>query len=417
MAGYDSFAPSQPSDLKVFNRSQILGFFMDGNAHNISDISAAIGVSRQTVMKSIQFFLKRGLLTSIGKGEAGKAGGKRPSLYTLSHKKYLLCVTLWPETLRITLFDLPGTEIDHIYLELPLPDSGKTAMDNVGQLIDTTLKKNNIPKEDLLSVSISTSGTIDRRANVLKYSSQSPQWGTDVPLADYLRPYLSPCTTIFLENACKMTARPYLMNPEYRSKRLLVLFSTWGFAGCLIENGHILNGGNSLIGEIGHMVIRPDDSELCGCGSRGCLERLVSAKRLRSRIVSQAANYPDSPLVQKNVSAITLPDIFLSSSQGDPLGQQCTDYLAETFATALRNVTLIFDPDIIIFQGDLAHADQHFTTKIYEYLHNFQYYGESGPFRLLFDPSDLHAMDTTGSLMALRDNYFSSPGLCEDETA
>lgn len=415
MPARDAFMPTQLSDLKLSNRNQILSIFLDGNPHSINDISDAVGVSRQTVMKSVQFFLKGELLTLVGKGEAGKAGGKRPLLYTLSHKKYLICVTLWPKALRLYLYNIPGDEIDRITLDIPLPTSGKTAMDNVGHLIETILLKNGVSKSDLCSVSISTSGTIDRHTNCLKYSSQSPEWGVNVPLEDYLRPYLADKTTIFLENACKMAARPYLLNASYKDQRLLVLFSTWGLSGCLIENGHILNGGNSLIGEIGHMVIHPSDPEVCGCGSRGCLERLVSIKRLRGLITQELENSPHSVFSSKDLSALTMADIFTASAEGDPLARKCVDYLAETFSIALHNVSLIFDPDIIIFQGDFSSADDYFTQRLYKYLHAFQYYPQGGPFAVLYDRSDLYQMDSIGSLMALRNNYFSDTALYTDE--
>lgn len=75
-----------------------------------------------------------------------------------------------------------------------------------------------------------------------------------------------------------MTARPFLLEKDLAGKRVLVIFACWGLSSCLIEKGRILGGKNSLIGEIGHMIIDPSDPETCGCGSHGCLERLVSRR-------------------------------------------------------------------------------------------------------------------------------------------
>ena len=255
--------PACPADLKYSNRIQVIETFLSGGVYSANDISASIGLSRQTVMKSIQFFLRSGLLVSAGKGDSTNLGGKRPELFTLSQEKYFLCITLWPQELRLHLFTIGKQLTDLISLTTPLPGDPRAAIDNVGQLAGRLLEKHRIPPDNLCAVSLSTAGTVDYKTGRLKYSSQSPGWGTDIPLVSYLQPYFSPHTMIFLENAGKMTARPFLLEKDLVHKRVLVIFACWGLSSCLIEKGHILSGKNSLIGEIGHMIIDPKDPEKC----------------------------------------------------------------------------------------------------------------------------------------------------------
>ena len=82
------------SELKMNIRKDVLNCFLDGKSHDVNEIAAAVGVSRQTVMKSLSFFMKEDLLVATGKGEAGRAGGKKPLLYAFSSSLYLICVTL-----------------------------------------------------------------------------------------------------------------------------------------------------------------------------------------------------------------------------------------------------------------------------------------------------------------------------------
>ena len=404
-------SPSMPSDLKFANRIQVIDAFLSGGALSASDISAQIGLSRQTVMKSIQFFLRSGLLVSEGKGSSTSVGGKRPELFALSGQKYFLCVTLWPQDLRIHLYTIGKQLVDSLCLTIPLPRDPKAAIDNAGQLSLRLLEKNRVSAGDLCAVSLSTSGTVDYQTGCLKYSSQSPQWGTDVPLREYLKPYFAGDTLIFLENAGKMTARPFLLEPELAGKRVLVIFSCWGLSSCLIEKNHILSGKNSLIGEIGHMVIDPNDPEQCGCGSHGCLERLVSEGRMRRLVERLRGENPTSPLGRLPAERVTIPEIFRHSQQGDPLARELTDYLARVFATALRNISLVFDPDLIVFQGDFAQADDSFDQRLREYLAEFQYYPAGGPFEIRYDQRPLPEMDALGSYTALAERYFDAPDL------
>ena len=89
-----SMAATRPSDLKLNNRMQILELFKSGAVYSVADLARAVGISRQTVMKAIQFFLEKGIIVSDGKADSGSMGGKRAELFTLSGKKYLLNVLI-----------------------------------------------------------------------------------------------------------------------------------------------------------------------------------------------------------------------------------------------------------------------------------------------------------------------------------
>ena len=399
---------SMPSDLKYSNRIQVINTFLSGGTLCASDVSERIGLSRQTVMKSIQFFVKSGLLVSEGKGSSTSMGGKRPELFALSREKYFLCIALWPKELRFHLYTIGKQLADSLCLTIPLPDSPKTAIDNAGQLARQLLEKNRVSPDNLCAVSLSTSGTMDYNTGRLKYSSQSPQWGVDLPLRDWLKPWFGSDTLIFLENAGKMTARPFLLEPELSEKRVMVIFSGWGLCSCMIEKNHILSGKNSLIGEIGHMIIDSNDREVCGCGSRGCLERLVSEGRMRKLVERKLADYPQSALGTRP-QQVTIAEIFRCSQEGDPLARELVNYLARVFATALRNISLVFDPDQIVFQGDYAQADSFFDRRLREYLGEFQYAPD--PFEIRYDRRPLAEMDALGSYIALTERYFDAPDL------
>ena len=51
---YPAGPPACPADLKYSNRIQVIETFLSGGVYSANDISASIGLSRQTVMKSIQ---------------------------------------------------------------------------------------------------------------------------------------------------------------------------------------------------------------------------------------------------------------------------------------------------------------------------------------------------------------------------
>ncbi|MCI8374712.1 MAG: ROK family transcriptional regulator [Lachnospiraceae bacterium] len=403
-----------PADLKLNNRIQILDFFKNGGAYTANHIADQIGVSRQTVMKAIQFFMEKGLLVSSGKAESTNVGGKRPELFTLSPEKYLMCISLWPDQLNITLLNFRFDTIEARAIREPLSKNLESVMKLVGETSRELLQNNHITPELLYCVNISTSGIIDYEANTLKYNSLIPEWGSNLPIPKYLRPYFAETTPILLENVAKVVGRSILYQQKIQGKRMLTLFSSWGgVCACFIENGRILNGRNSLIGEIGHMVLVPDDPELCGCGSRGCFERLVSNERIRQSVAQDLPHHPTSALNKIALTEITVETLFTLSEQGDTYARRLVSRLARYFAMALRNITLIFDPETVVFQGEYAMADAWFCDEFQRFLREFQYYPPEGSFILHLDRQPIQALDVCGGHMQMLDYLFSDSRLYE----
>lgn len=403
-----------PSDLKLSNRMQILELFKAGGQYTVNDIVDQIGVSRQTVMKAIHFFIEKGLIVSMGKANSTNVGGKRPELFSLSPNSYLLSISFWPTTLHMTLLNFRFEVVDSIHLDMEPPALVDAATDTIGRLSQDLLRHNQIDPSALYGVCISTSGIVNYKTNALKFNSLSPAWGRDIPIADKLRPYFAPDTPILVENVAKVVGRSLLHERRLQDKRILTVFSSWGgVCGCFIEKGQIMNGKDSLIGEIGHMVLLPDDQEPCGCGSHGCFERLVSNERLRKTVAATREQHPESMLAAIPIQDLTVQTVFLASSRGDQYAQELSCQLARYFAMALRNVSLIFDPDLVVFQGDYANANDLFLQQFHQALNEFRYYPSAGPFLLELDRRPIEELDISGAYTLLLDHLFSDAALYE----
>jgi len=402
-----------PSDLKLNNRRRVLAAFTSGHEYTANNIADIVGLSRLTAMKAIQFFVDKGLVISAGKGSSTCTGGKRPELFSLTSEKYLLCIDIWPESLNLTLIDFKCAVIDQIILNQPLSPDVHRAIEKVGRIAQHLLAQNHVANDALCGVSVSTPGIIDYKTNRLKYDALSPAWGNNVPVADMLRPYFSENTQIIMDNVAKMTARSLLQDDALQHLRVLSVFSSWGLSGCLMDKGRIMNGKDSLIGEFGHMVLDPHDSERCGCGGCGCFERLVSNARLRANAASRLREYPDSMLASISIHDLTAETLFNFSNRGDELSCSLVAELAHVFALALRNITLLFDPDLVVFQGAYANANALFRSELHKVLAEFQYYPKSGPFELRFDLRPITESDLQGSYVLLLDRLFGDTSLYE----
>ena len=405
--------PAVPSVLKYQNREQILSCFRDHQEHSVADVVSRTGISKLTVMRAIQFFCSKNILVSSGKGESTEQGGKRPEYFRFGSRQHLLTITLWPESLCLSLFSMELKELCRSSFSWIIPATPEIAFSFVREQAMSLLQQAGLHKEDLYGVSLSTSGIVDYDSLVLKYSVHSPEWGTDIPVGDYLKDIFGDKPYYFIENAGKCISRAILAEQLHPKKRMLILFTSWGLSGALIQDGKILSGRDSLIGEIGHMILDPRDTEECSCGSYGCLERLVSIARLRKRI-SLDPPPATSPLSKLAPEAVTLNHLFFASQQKDPYARVHVAYLADCFSALLRNIALVFNPETVVFVGDYSIADDYFDQRMRQKFLQFHYLATSTPMEVRYDTRLLPELDARGGAIAMLDHFFSDPTLYED---
>lgn len=405
--------PAVPSALKYQNRQRILSCFRDHQEHSVADVVSRTGISKLTVMRAIQFFCGKNILVSSGKGESTEQGGKRPEFFRFGSRQYLLTITLWPESLCLSLFSMDLKELCRSSFSWIIPATPEIAFTFVREQAMSLLQQAGLRKEDLYGVSLSTSGIVDYDTLVLKYSVHSPEWGTDIPVGEYLKDIFGDKPYYFIENAGKCISRAILAEQLHPEKRMLILFTSWGLSGALVQDGKILSGRDSLIGEIGHMILDPRDTEECSCGSYGCLERLVSVARLRKRISTDPPP-ASSPLAKLAPEAVTLNHLFFASQQQDPYARIHVAYLADCFSALLRNVALVFNPETVVFVGDYAIADDFFDQRMRQKFHQFHYLATSTPIDVRYDTRLLPELDARGGAIAMLDHFFADPALYED---
>ena len=401
-------AAMKPSDLKLSNRMQILELFKSGETMSVGAIAESIGISRQTVMKAIQFFIEKGIIVADGKADSTSVGGKRAELYSLSGERYLFNVVICPDYLHISLFNYRCQVIDtYTRADIGALDA-EAVIEAAGTACYKLLLNNEIAQRNLRGICITTSGIVDHRTNTLKFSTQFSGWGKDIPIADKLAAYFDGDVRVIAENVGKVCGSAFLHDPELQDKRGLTVFSSWGgVCACLMERGRILNGKDALIGEIGHMMLDPSDGEVCGCGSHGCFERQVSDERVRRMVREAGAEFADSPLCRLPDAELTARAVFAESARGDALAGSISARLARYYALALKNVTLLFNPDVVVFQGDCAAADARFRDVLRRELGTFRYYNDDSPFQLRMDDRSIQNLATLGAYTLLIDSLFS----------
>lgn len=393
---------AMPGDAKAINRQIMLRVIRSGKVLTAAEIHKTTGISRQTVMRFLQHYCQRGVIASVGFGESTSAGGKKPELFQFCDERKMLCINLWPKAITLAMSDLTGEVYADEAFAHQLSGDLDRDLDDVYALTLDYLKTQGIEITSLYGVVLTVPGTVDYDTKALRYNSQAPGWGTDVEMEKKLRARFGGKLTYYIDNAGKAAGRALLLeHPEYAAHRLLTLFTTWGVSACLMEKGHVLNGRDSLIGEIGHMIISDSDDVVCGCGKRGCLESMVSLERVRRMFVSFGGD-------EKAAKNMTLRALFERSAAGEECARRVSAYLAHCFAIALQNLSLSYNQELVVFQGDFAWADSHFDECIKEELSQFRYYPRGALFEIAYDRRELSLLAAQGGAGKLSEKYFSA---------
>ena len=395
---------AMPADAKLINRQMVIGVLRRGQPVTVADIHEITGISRPTAMKTLQHYCELGVARSLGLGESTNVGGKKPELFCFCDERKILCVNLWPGGITMGICGL----ISEVESTRTFPLEAAASLDDaLGQLriaADVYLGECGCTKDDLYGVMLSVPGTVDYDRRMLRYNSHAPEWGTNVMLGERLKDLFGADKEYFVGNAGKSTGRAILIDqPSYADHRVMTLFTTWGVSACMIERGHVLNGRDSLIGEIGHMVISDHAGAPCGCGKTGCLESLVSLSHVRSMLCAMGA--------QELCGGLTIGRLFALSAGGDARAQQVVRNLAHCFAVALHNLSLAYNQEAVVIQGDYAGADELFDRTLRGELAQFRYYPSAQePFAIIYDRRDISLLSLRGGAQVLKTRYFASLG-------
>lgn len=391
---------AMPADAKRVNRQMVMNVLRKGRVVTAAEIHEETGISRPTAMRTLQHYCELGVAKSLGLGESTNVGGKKPELFCFADERKILCINLWPGQISMGLCGLIG-EVEHLRtFDKPQESELTAAFQALHRAAVEYVKALGLTFDDLVGVMLSVPGTVDYDRKMLRYNIKEPEWGVNVMIGDRLKEIFGEDKEYFVGNAGKSMGRAILIDePEYAQRRVMTLFTAWGVSACMIERGHVLNGRDSLIGEIGHMIVSDGEETVCACGKRGCLESLLSISHVRDMLRRQGA--------EELCEGLTIPKLFEYSAAGDARVQAVVRRLAHYLAVALHNLSLCYNQEVVVIQGDFAFADALFDSALKEELAQFRYYPQE-PFRIDYDRRDISLLSLRGGAEVIKKKYFAS---------
>jgi glucokinase len=131
-----------------------------------------------------------------------------------------------------------------------------------------------------------------------------------------------------------------------------------GVGGAVVTNGQLLRGHRGVAGHLGHLTIEPDGA-LCGCGNRGCLETVFSARAIEGEAwvaVHRGCASSLTRLFRDKPQLATCRTVFQAAREGDELAGSIVSRAIRRLGAAVAGLLHIFDPELVILGGPVADA-------------------------------------------------------------
>ncbi len=401
---------AKPFTLKIQNRKTVMSIINDGTPHSIAEISQRTGVSRQTITKALDHFVKSGLITSKGKGDSTEIGGKKPTLFQLAAEKTFLVLLLRGKEFHISLYTMNFQEIgsETLASEVVLANDFSSFMKSIRKTADTLFHQRKGSEESLYGIAVVTPGIVEDN-EILRYSLFNDSWGRNIPVKKYFQDTFPTAQYIFVENIGKMAGLGTIASRKNQDQllRVVTVYTYHGISGCFFDNKNLIRGANSIIGEFGHMVIDPQSVATCKCGKNGCFESLTRNDTIQSRIqhaedIDEFLNFAQKPLAKINFN-----DIVLGEEQGFECCKNELSILAQYFAQTFFNISTVYDPDVFILQGNFSVYNHHFEDEFFKYISEINFLSKNHNIRLESDRRSLIDLELSGAIYALKEHFFS----------
>lgn len=267
-------------------------------------------------------------------------------------KRYAFGVDIGGTTVKMGFFETDGNLLDTWEIPTRTEDNGKNILSDIAQAAEKKLEERNVSKLDVEGIGVGVPGPVGPDGRVLKCVNLG--WGIF-----NVEQELNRLTGFKVKagNDANVAALGEMWQGGGKGYKNLVMVTLGtGVGGGIIINEHILAGINGAAGEIGHLPMKDNETEACGCGKKGCLEQYASA----TGIVRMTRNYlqeneqTESSL--RNAGPYTAKDIFDHAKRGDKAALAMVDEAGIMLGKALASIACVVNPDVFVVGGGMAKA-------------------------------------------------------------
>ena len=281
--------------------------------------------------------------------------------------KYGFGIDLGGTTVKIAYFDETGNMLDKWEIPTVTANNGAQILPDIAASVRQYIETKQIDAASILGLGIGVPGPIDSKGVVNKCVNLG--WGT-FNVAEELSSLTG--FPVKAGNDANVAALgEYWKGGGQGCENMVFATLGTGVGGGIVIDGKLLHGAHGCGGEIGHMVLKRDETAVCGCGKRGCVEQYCSA----TGIVRLAGLH--------GMENVTCKDIFDAGKAGDKVALEVLDEYYEYLGEFLGSLCSVVDPEIVVLGGGVSKAGQVLLDGAKPYFQKYVFHGIANiPFAL-----------------------------------
>ena len=283
--------------------------------------------------------------------------------------KYVFGVDIGGTTVKIGLFTNDGVMVDKWEITTRTDEGGKYILSDIAASVENKLVEKAIDKTDVLGVGMGVPGPVKADGTVLRCVNLG--WGI-FNAADELSKLIG--LPVKAGNDANMAALGEMWQGGGKGYTNIVMVTLGtGVGGGIIIDGKMLSGVNGAGGEIGHIQVNDDETEVCGCGRKGCLEQYTSATGI-VRMANTMLNTTDRPSALRNVQYVSAKAVFDAAKQGDELATEIVDRHGKCLGKTLAQIACVVDPEVFVIGGGVSKAGEIITDTTSKYFQEYAFH-------------------------------------------
>ena len=275
--------------------------------------------------------------------------------------KYGFGIDLGGTTVKIAYFDETGEMLQKWEIPTVTEEGGKHILPHIAASIRDFINAHQINETAILGMGIGVPGPVDGKGVVNKCVNLG--WGV-FNIAEQLTELTG--FPVKAGNDANVAALgEYWKGGGAGCDNMVFATLGTGVGGGIVIEGKLLHGAHGSGAEIGHMVLNRNETAVCGCGKRGCVEQYCSA----TGIVRLAALH--------GMTDVSCKDIFDAAKAGDKVALEIMDEYYEYLGEFLGTLCSVIDPEIVVLGGGVSKAGEMLLTGVEPYFHKYVFHAAS----------------------------------------
>ncbi|HGI2728734.1 TPA: ROK family glucokinase [Streptococcus agalactiae] len=288
--------------------------------------------------------------------------------------KKLLGIDLGGTTIKFGILTLEGEVQEKWAIETNTLENGRHIVSDIVESLKHRLSLYGLTKDDFLGIGMGSPGAVDRTSKTVT-GAFNLNWADTQEVGSVIEKEVG--IPFFIDNDANVAALGERWvgaganNPD-------VVFVTLGtgVGGGVIADGNLIHGVAGAGGEIGHMIVDPENGFTCICGNKGCLETVASATGVVRVARQLAEQYEGSSAIKAaidNGDTVTSKDIFIAAEDGDKFANSVVERVSRYLGLAAANISNILNPDSVVIGGGVSAAGEFLRSRVEKYFVTFAF--------------------------------------------